>query len=130
MSQATNLQLKDAENNVVLFTLAAPAAGTSPAVWFNRLADRPQGVFPKVEFSARKNAAGDARKSRVTISLPQKVTDVNGVVRKGGTALVDIEVTMPDSIPDVIRGDVIAYASSLLAEVGIVSSLTTGYAPT
>jgi hypothetical protein len=129
MPQATNLVLKNAADVDKTFALAAPAAGTSSAVWFLREGAN-QSVFPKIEISGARASSGPGRKTKTTLKVPVPVTDSNGVVRSGGDYLVVIDATAPDSVPDGTRDDAIAYIASLVAATLWQETAQTGYAPT
>lgn len=129
MPQATDLVLKNAAAVNKTFALAAPASGSSSALWYLREGAN-QGIFPKVEISARKNGDADARKVQITLSVPFPVTSTSGAVTRGAAMSFNIDATVPDLVPDATRDDAIAFVGALLADTLVKASLKVGFAPT
>lgn len=128
MPQAINIVIKNDAAVDKTFDLATPSSGNLPAVWLLREGAN-QGVFPKVEVSARKNGNGDARKVQITLQVPFPVTDSTGIVRKGGTLVFNIDAVVPDLVPDPLRDTAIAYVGNLLQNTLIKETIKVGFAP-
>lgn len=114
MPQATNLLLKNNAAEDKTFVLASPASANQPAVWFNREGAN-QGVYPTVLQSSAPNGARDARKVHSTLKVPVGVTGTDGSTRRLSAMEFNLTVTIPDSVPDAIRDDAIAFFNSYVS---------------
>lgn len=129
MPQATNLVIKNGADVDKTFTLAQPSSGANSALWYLREGAN-QGVYPKVEVSARKNAGSDGRKVHLTLQVPLAVQNSSGATVRAAAASIEVVVTMPDLVPDSVRDDAIAYIIGLVAAPQIKDSFKVGFAPT
>lgn len=130
MPKATDLSLKNAAAVIKTFALAAPAAGTSPAVWFLREGAN-QSAFASLEISSRKSGGGsNARRVQISLVVPIVGVNASGATVRIGQMPIKVDAVVPDSIPDTTRDDAIAYVGSALADALVKASIKTGYAPT
>lgn len=128
MPQAQNIVLKNAAGVDKTFTLAVPASGSSPAVWFLQEGAN-KSVWPKLECSSARAGSGDARKVKWTLSVPDAVVDATGVTRAAAKQTSALDHTTPTLVSASVTDDAVAYLDSL-AGVGIYQdSIRTGYAP-
>lgn len=129
MANAQNIVLSNHANVGKTFSVATGANGNMPAL-FELREGANRSVYPRLEISAKKNGNSDARKVRVTMTVPQPVVDATGLTRKASSVLFALDVVLPDSISAATREDAIAFFGSLMFNPELLDTLATGYAPT
>lgn len=129
MANAQNIELSNHASVGKTFSVATGANGNTPAL-FELREGANRSVYPRLEISAKKNGNSDARKVRVTLTVPQPVVDATGLTRKASSVLFALDVVLPDSISAVTREDAIAFFGSLMFNPEFLDTLATGYAPT
>lgn len=128
MPQASNIVLKNAAGIDKTFTLATPASANSPAVWFLQEGAN-KGVYPKLECSSARAGSGDARKVKWTLTVPEAVTDANGVTRPSVKEFFNTDATTPTLASAGVIADAVAFQESLMQSALFKESVSTGYAP-
>lgn len=129
MPQASDLALKNALEVEKIFTLATPAGPNAPAVWYLRQGANPS-VYAKIECSSAPSAGGSGRKVKLSLNLPATTVNAIGLTVAAARMSFNIDVTIPDFVPDSDRDDAIAYVRDLVASALMGSVFRTGFAPT
>lgn len=129
MPQASDLALKNAAAETKTFTLATPAGPNASAVWYLREGANPS-VYAKVECSSAPSAGGTGRKVKLSLNLPATTVNAVGLTVVVARMSFNIDVTVPDFVPDAERDDAIAYVKDLVASTLVESVFKTGFAPT
>lgn len=111
MPQAIDLVLNNATAVAKTFTLLSPAAGDGFSAKWALKEGTIMKVFPKWEVSSR--SGNQARKTKITFSLPSSFTEAaTGLTAVSSQAQVNIDVTMPDSFPESLKNDFVAYVAN------------------
>lgn len=128
MPQAQNIVLKNAAGVAKTFTLATPAAGQNPAVWFLQEGAN-RTVWPKLECSSSGSGSTGARKVKWTLTVPAAVVDATGTTRASAKQFSALDHTTPALVSDGVTSDAIAFQESLAADALYKETISTGYAP-
>jgi hypothetical protein len=129
MPQAIDLALKNAAAQSKTFSLATPAGPTGSAVWYLREGANPS-IYPKIECSSATAAGGAGRKVKLSLNLAAPTVNASGVTIASAKMSFNIDVTIPDLVPDAQRDDAIAFVKDLVASALMTSVFKTGFAPT
>lgn len=129
MPQAIDLVLKNSAAVNKTFALATPAGPNGSALWYLREGANP-GVFPKIECSSSTAAGKAGRKVKLSLNLPATVVSTSGTTTVAARMSFNLDVTIPDLVPDAQRDDAIAFVKDLVASALMVSVFKTGFAPT
>lgn len=130
MPIATNLTINDGQNTpvAVVFTNIQPAGGNLPAVYLAKTKGPSVLAQPKIAISSSGNAK--SRETRVTVRTPYWVTGTDGVTKVQDSVFTEVRTVLPDTIPDAVRADHVAYVQNLLAQAQVKEAMRDGYAPT
>lgn len=129
MPQASDLALNNALEVPKTFTLATPAGPNASAVWYLREGANPS-VYAKIECSSAPSAGGTGRKVKLSLNLPATTTNAIGLTVAVARMSFNIDVTIPDFVPDAERDNAIAFVKDLVASELMRSVFKTGFAPT
>lgn len=129
MPQAIDLVLKNAAAEEKTFSLASPAGPGGSAIWYLREGANPS-IFPKVECSSSVAAGGSGRKVKLSFNLAAPTVNASGATVSSAKMSFNLDVTVPDLVPDAQRDDAIAYVKDLVATALMASVFKTGFAPT
>lgn len=129
MPQASNLTINDGAVTpaAVVFTNIQPAGGNLPAVYLAKTKGPNVGAQPKIAISSTGSAK--SREVRQTIRTPYWVTGGDGVTKVLDSVFTEIRTVIPDSVPDAVRADHVAYAQNSLGVAQVKESMRDGYAP-
>lgn len=117
MPQAIDIVINNGASTPVAktFTLIAPAAGDGSYANWRLKEGTIASVFPAIAVKAQPNARGNARKVNVKFRLPSSYTEsVTGLTKVGSAFDVDVNVTVPDDFPEVLKNDAVAFTSNLV----------------
>lgn len=113
------------------FDLIAPAAGDGSSAKWALKEGTIRAVFPSIKYTARPNAAGNARKGLLSFSLPSSYTDsVTGLTKVGSGAQFNGEWTLPDDFPEALKNDFVAFTANLIATAFVKSLIRDGESAT
>lgn len=118
MPTAVNLSLLNGATTPVAktFTLLAPAAGYGAIAEWALKEGAISSVFPRITISARKTASGST-KAAIKLRIPSSFTDtVTGLTKVSSAFEANIEVTVPDTYPESLKNDAVAFVKALLAD--------------
>lgn len=127
MPQAANLVLK---NNALVdktFTLLTPASGDDGlAEWALKEGGSPV-AYARATALARKTA-NDSRQARGKFKMPHSYTDTaTSLVKAGPAAEFNFTSSIPDSFPESMRPDYVAYVVAFVANTIIKEMIRDGY---
>lgn len=130
MPIASNLTIKDGQATPVdvVFTNIQPSSGNLPSVYIAKAKGPAVVSQPKLAISSTGNSK--ARETKYTIRTPYWVTGTDGATKVLDSAFTEVRSVIPDSIPDAVRADHVAYVANSLDVPQIKESLRDGYAPT
>lgn len=130
MPIAANFTVNDGASTPVatLFTNIQPAGGNLPAVYVAKTKGPSVVAQPKIAVSSTGSAK--AREVRMTIRTPFWVTGTDGVTKVQDSVFSEIRTVLPDTVPDAVRADHMAYVANSCDIAQVKEALTTGYAPT
>lgn len=117
MPQAIDITINNGAATPVAktFTLLAPAAGYGSVAEWALKEGTISSVFPRISLSARKTA-NSSGKTVVKLKIPSSYTDsVTGLTKVGSSFEVNAEITVPDTFPESLKNDAVAFASNLFA---------------
>lgn len=129
MPTAINFTIKDGASTPAdtLFTNLQPAGGSLPAVYQAKTKGVNAASQPKIQVSSETTNQG--RRVRMTIRTPYSVLGTDGVTKVVGSAFTEITTTLPDLIPDSVRGDHWAYVANSCDVPQLADAGKQGYAP-
>lgn len=116
MPQATDITINNGAATPVAktFTLLAPAAGYGAVAEWALKEGSISSVFPRVSVSARKTA-NNSSKALIKLRIPSSYTDsVTGLTKVQSSFECNIEVSIPDSYPENLKNDAVAFTANLL----------------
>ena len=132
MPQAVDLTVKNGATTPVdkTFTLVAPAAGDSGiAQWFLK-EGAIASVFPKLTASAYP-VGGKSRNLKIKLHVPSSYTDsVTGQTVVNTAAEMNVTFSVPDTYPEALKPDFVAFATNLLATPLIKSMIRDAFPAT
>lgn len=127
MPQASDITINNGAGTPVAktFTLIAPAAGDGSYANWRLKEGTISTVFPRIAIQAK---AGNAtRKANIKLQIPSSYTDtVTGLTKVGSAFDCDINVTVPDDFPEVLKADAVAFVSNLLANAMVKAVIRDG----
>lgn len=119
MPQAANLVLKNAASVDKTFTLMTPAAGDGSWASWKLKEGTVTTVFPSVAALTR-STPNVARKAFVKLQIPSSYVDTQtGLTVANAKFDMEVRVTVPDSFPEAMKDDAVAYAKNLVANTVI-----------
>lgn len=116
MPQATDITINNGAATPVAktFTLLAPAAGYGSVAEWALKEGSISSVFPRVSVSARKTA-NNSSKALIKLRIPSSYTDsVTGLTKVQSSFECNVEVSIPDSYPENLKNDAVAFVANLL----------------
>lgn len=116
MPQATNIVIKNGAATPVdkTFVLLSPAAGFNSVAEWALKEGTISSVFPRITALARKTANASG-KSVIKLKIPSSYTDsVTGLTKVGSSFEMNVEITVPDTFPESLKNDAVAFASNLM----------------
>lgn len=125
MPTATNLLLQNGAGTPATktFTLLAPAAGYGAIAEWALKEGSISSVFPRITISARKTANGSA-KAAIKLRIPSSYTDtVTGLTKISSAFEANVEITVPDTYPESLKSDAVAFLKNLLADAMVQAVL-------
>lgn len=115
MPQAIDITINNGATTPVAktFTLLAPAAGYGSVAEWALKEGTISSVFPRISVSARKTANASG-KAIIKLRIPSSYTDtVTGLTKVGSSFECNVEVTVPDTFPEALKNDAVAFAANL-----------------
>lgn len=117
MPQATNLVVKNGAASPIdkTFTLVTPAAGDGGVALWALKEGSISSVFPN--FTAQSRVTNNrSRQLQLRLKVPSSYTDaVTGLTQVGSAFAFHCTVSVPDDLPELLKGDCVAFASNLLS---------------
>lgn len=105
------------------FTLISPASGDGGVATWALKEGAISSVFPMFTASARKTN-NRSRKAQYKFRLPSSYTDtVTGLTAVSTAAEINFDVSVPDTFPEALKNDFVAYAVNLFSNA-LVKSMT------
>lgn len=127
MPQIANITVKNAALVDKTFTVLTPAGGDGGVARFAIREGTAPAAFPVASVVARATTNG-SRKTTVKVNVPQSYVDpVSGLVKKGPAFEMNVDASMPDSYPESMRDDAVAYGVNFLASTLMRDTLRNGY---
>lgn len=129
MPTASNFTVKDGATTPAdtLFTNIQPAGGNLPATYLAKTKGPSVSSQPKLAISS--TGTTKARETKTTVRTPYWVTGVDGVTKVIDSVFTEIRTVCPDTVPDSIRADHVAYVANSLDIAQIKEAVKDGYAP-
>ena len=130
MPQATDIVLLNGAASPVekTFTLVSPAAGDNSYANWRLKEGAISTTFPRIAIATKANN-NKARKANIKLQIPSSYKDeATGLTRIGSAFDMNVDVTVPDDFPEVLKADAVAYASNLMAHA-IVQAVMRDAAP-
>lgn len=130
MPQAIDLIVKNGATTPVskTFTLISPASGDGGVATWVLKEGAISSVFPMFTASARKTN-NRSRKAQYKFRLPSSYTDtVTGLTAVSTAAEINFDVSVPDTFPESLKNDFVAYAVNLFSD-DLVKSMTRDAVP-
>lgn len=112
----------------VLFTNLQPAGGNLPAVYLAKTTGPMVSAQAKIAVSSTGTAK--TREVRITVRTPYWVTGTDGVTKVLDSCFSEIRTVLPESVPDDVRANHVAYVANSCGDAQIKDALRNGYAPT
>lgn len=133
MATAADITVKKADGttNIVWSLISASGGDKSPALWRSNTATGVVGQKPSIQLSSRWNTAGTVRRLDVSADFPSVYTDSTTTltsIRSRATLTMSFAFPQDMSATDV--SEAAAQIPNLLASALMVSSYTSGFAPT
>lgn len=130
MPTASNMSILDGQTTpvVTVFTMIQPAGSSTPATYVAKAKGPAVNAQPKIAISSSGNQK--SRETRTTVRTPYYVTGTDGVPKVVDSAFTEIRTVMPDTVPDAVRNDHLAYVANSLDQAQVKESMRDGYAPT
>lgn len=121
--QATDIVVKNGTDVDKTFKLINPAAGLGGIATWNLKEGSISAVFPALTLSATKNGNG-VRTVQLKLSLPSSYTDtVSGLTNVGTRAEAHVTVKMPDTFPEALKDDFVAFVANTVNDTLIKACL-------
>lgn len=121
--QATDIVVKNGTDVDKTFKLINPAAGLGGIATWNLKEGSISAVFPTLTLSATKNGNG-VRTVQLKFSLPSSYTDsVSGLTNVGTRAEAHVTVKMPDTFPEALKDDFVAFVANTVNDTLIKACL-------
>lgn len=117
MPQANDLVVKNGASTPVdkTFTLISPAAGFGSMASWALKEGAIAAVFPTFSAQAVQLSGGKIQKLTMKLRLPSSYSDaVTGLTNVGTFFGADIIVTVPNSYPENLKADAVAFLSNLI----------------
>lgn len=122
MPQATDVIVKNGANVDKTFTLINPASGLGGIASWALKEGAISAVFPTMTAMGTRSASG-MRTLQLKIALPSSYTDtVTGLTNVSSRTEVHVTVRVPDTFPESLKNDHVAFAANLVNSV-LVKSL-------
>lgn len=114
MPQAVDITVKNGAAVDKTFTLINPASGLGGIASWALKEGAISAVFPTLTTSATRSASG-MRTMQLKFQLPSSYTDtVTGLTNVGTRTEVHLTVRVPDSFPEALKNDHVAFACNLI----------------
>lgn len=112
--QATDIVVKNGAEVDKTFKLINPAAGLGGIASWNIKEGAISAVFPALTLSATRNTNG-VRTLQLKLSLPSSYNDtVTGLTNVGSRAEAHVTVKMPDTFPEALKDDFVAFTANVV----------------
>lgn len=112
--QATDIVVKNGSSVDKTFKLINPAAGLGGIATWNLKEGTISAVFPALTYAATKNGNG-VRTGQLKFSMPSSFADsVTGLTSVGTRAEAHVTVKMPDTFPEALKDDFIAFTVNII----------------
>lgn len=132
MPQAIDLTVKNGASTPVdkTFTLISPAAGDDSLAQWALKEGSISAVFPSFTAMARKTG-NQSRQLKMKLRLPSSYTDsVTGLTQVGTGAEMNVTFAIPDTFPESLKGDFVAFAVNLLNHTMVKAMVRDAYSAT
>lgn len=132
MPQATDITINNGATTPVAktFNLIAPAAGDGGVAQWALREGPISSVFPTITVSANRTS-NRSRKLTGKLVVPSSFQDsVTGLTNVGTQALFTFTMSVPDTFPEALKGDMVAFASNLMNTPLIKTALRDAYSLT
>lgn len=132
MPQATDITINNGATTPVAktFNLIAPAAGDGGVAQWALREGPISSVFPTITVSASRTS-NKSRKLTGKLVIPSSFQDsVTGLTNVGTQALFTFTMSVPDTFPEALKGDMVAFASNLMNTPLIKTALRDAYSLT
>lgn len=114
--QATDIVVENGSAVSKTFKLINPAAGLGGIATWNLKEGSISAVFPALTYAATKNSNG-VRTGQLKFSFPSSFADpVTGLTNVGTRAEAHVTVKMPDTFPEALKDDFIAYVVNIVSD--------------
>lgn len=132
MPQATDITINNGATTPVAktFNLIAPAAGDGGVAQWALREGPISSVFPTITVSASRTS-NKSRKLTGKLLVPSSYQDaVTGLTNVGTQALFTFSMSVPDTFPEALKGDMVAFASNLMNTPLVKTALRDAYSLT
>lgn len=133
MPTATNITVNNGATPTPVaktFTLVSPASGDGGIAQWALKEGQISAVFPTLTASATKTGNG-SRKLQIKFRLPSSYTDtVTGLTNVGAAAEMNVTFSVPNVLPESLKGDWVAFATNLLSSTLVKEMIRDAYPAT